>query len=52
MIPAGDMEEAFDIAADKIGRKELEVLILPHGLQTLPIIENGQRKMLSARLFN
>jgi nickel-dependent lactate racemase len=52
MIPAGDMEEAFDIAADKIGRKELEVLIVPHGLQTLPIIENGQRKMLSARLFN
>ena len=40
MIPAVDMKEAFSIAGEKIGRKDLEVLIVPHGLQTLPIIEN------------
>jgi nickel-dependent lactate racemase len=39
MIPAVDMEEAFSIAAEKIGRRELEVLIVPHGLQTLPIVK-------------
>jgi hypothetical protein len=35
------MEEAFSIAAEKIGRRELEVLIVPHGLQTLPIVKNN-----------
>jgi nickel-dependent lactate racemase len=40
MIPAVDMEEAFNIAAERIGRKDLEVLIVPHGLQTLPIVKN------------
>ncbi len=41
MIPADDMEEAFRIAAERIGRNDLEVLIVPHGLQTLPIVKNG-----------
>jgi len=40
MIPATDMEEAFSIVAEKIGRKDLEVLIVPHGLQTLPIVND------------
>jgi nickel-dependent lactate racemase len=38
MIPAVDMDEAFSIAAERMGRKDLEVLIVPHGLQTLPIV--------------
>jgi hypothetical protein len=40
MIPAVDMEEAFNIATERMGRKDLEVLIVPHGLQTLPIVKN------------
>jgi nickel-dependent lactate racemase len=43
MIPAVDMEEAFNIAAERIGRKDLEVLIVPHGLQTLPIVTKDTR---------
>ena len=38
MIPAADMDEAFAIAAEKIGRTDLEVLIVPHALLTLPIV--------------
>ncbi|MBU1904110.1 MAG: nickel-dependent lactate racemase [Proteobacteria bacterium] len=38
MIPAADMEEAFRISAQKIGRGDLEVLIVPHALLTLPIV--------------
>ncbi|MBW1781803.1 MAG: nickel-dependent lactate racemase [Deltaproteobacteria bacterium] len=38
MIPADDMETAFRISAQKIGRTALEVLIVPHALLTLPII--------------
>ena len=41
MIPAAHMEEAFRIAADRIGRRDLEVLIVPHGLQTLPIVSRA-----------
>lgn len=41
MIPAAHMEEAFRIAAEKIGRSDLEVLVVPHGLQTLPIVKKG-----------
>ncbi len=41
MTPAADMEEAFSITAERIGRKDLEVLIVPHGLQTLPIVKNN-----------
>jgi nickel-dependent lactate racemase len=40
MIPAGDMEEAFRIAVDKIGRTDLEVLIVPHALLTLPTVRD------------
>jgi nickel-dependent lactate racemase len=38
MIPAADMDEAFHIAADKLG-PNLEVLIVPHALLTLPIVQ-------------
>ncbi len=38
MIPAADMQEAFQIATEKKGRQELDVLIVPHALLTLPIV--------------
>ncbi|MFO7601851.1 MAG: nickel-dependent lactate racemase [Candidatus Desulfacyla sp.] len=38
MIPAHDMDEAFRICAEKIGRRDLEALIVPHALLTLPIV--------------
>ncbi|MDB4443746.1 nickel-dependent lactate racemase [bacterium] len=38
MIPADSMDEAFAIAIEKIGRNDLEVVIVPHALQTLPIV--------------
>ncbi|MCX7681001.1 MAG: nickel-dependent lactate racemase [Anaerolineae bacterium] len=38
MIPAATMEEALEIAARALGR-ELEVLIVPHALLTLPVVE-------------
>jgi lactate racemase len=38
MIPAPDMTAAFSIAAQKIGRSDLKVLVVPHALLTLPII--------------
>ncbi|MCF8146459.1 MAG: nickel-dependent lactate racemase [Deltaproteobacteria bacterium] len=38
MIPALDMDEAFRICAEKIGRRDLEALIVPHALLTLPIV--------------
>ena len=38
MIPAADMYEAFRIAARLIGRDDLDVLIVPHALLTLPIV--------------
>jgi nickel-dependent lactate racemase len=40
MIPAVDMDEAFRIAAEKIGRTDLDLLIVPHALLTLPIVTN------------
>ncbi len=42
MIPAGDMEEAFRIAVEKIGRADLDVLIVPHALLTLPTVHDQQ----------
>jgi nickel-dependent lactate racemase len=39
MIPAADMDEAFSIVIDKLGRSDLEVLIVPHALLTLPIVQ-------------
>jgi len=38
MIPAHDMDEAFRICAQKIGRRALKALIVPHALLTLPIV--------------
>jgi nickel-dependent lactate racemase len=38
MTPAADMEEAFSIAATKIGRYDLDVLIVPQALLTLPTL--------------
>jgi nickel-dependent lactate racemase len=38
MIPAVDMDEAFQIATKKIGRADLDVLIVPHALLTLPVV--------------
>ena len=41
MIPAADMDEAFRIAVSTIGRNDLEVLIVPQALLTLPVKRNG-----------
>ncbi|MEE9569351.1 MAG: nickel-dependent lactate racemase [Candidatus Binatia bacterium] len=38
MIPAFGMDDAFRIAAEKIGREDLDVLIVPHAMLTLPIV--------------
>jgi nickel-dependent lactate racemase len=38
MIPAPTMEEALDIAAADVGR-EAEVLVVPHALLTLPVVQ-------------
>lgn len=38
MIPARDMDEAFVRAAGIMGRSDLDVLIVPHALLTLPIV--------------
>ena len=44
MIPAADMEQAFHISAKKIGRQNLDVLIVPHALLTLPIVSQGRNR--------
>ena len=36
MIPAHTMEEAMQVVVGELGRSELEVLIMPHALHTLP----------------
>lgn len=41
MIPAANMDEAFQIAVSKIGRKDLEVLIVPQALLILPVGRKG-----------
>ena len=38
MIPAQNMNEAFQIAAETLGRQDLDVLIVPHAMQTLPVV--------------
>jgi nickel-dependent lactate racemase len=38
MIPAATMDQAFQIAEEKVGRKDLDVLVVPHALLTLPIV--------------
>jgi nickel-dependent lactate racemase len=40
MIPAATMDQAFQIAKEKVGRKDLDVLVVPHALLTLPIVED------------
>ncbi|MCJ7596816.1 MAG: nickel-dependent lactate racemase [Desulfobacterales bacterium] len=42
MIAAATMDEAFQIASDRLSREDLDVLIVPHALLTLPIV--GGRK--------
>jgi len=39
MIPAIDMKEAFEIVRRKLG-SELDVLVVPHALLTLPIVQS------------
>lgn len=39
MIPAETMEEAFEIVTQAMGT-DLEMLIVPHSLQTLPVLTN------------
>jgi nickel-dependent lactate racemase len=38
MIPAADMDQAFRIVTEKLG-PNLDVLIVPHALLTLPIVQ-------------
>jgi nickel-dependent lactate racemase len=45
MIPAATMDQAFQIAKDTVGRKDLDVLVVPHALLTLPVVgdqKNGR----------
>ena len=39
MIPAPDMDEALRKAARIMGRRDLDVLVVPHALLTLPIVK-------------
>ena len=41
MIPAERMDQAFHIATEKMGRNDLDVLIVPHALMTLPIVSQS-----------
>jgi len=41
MIPAGSMEEALDLAAKELG-PACRVLVVPHALLTLPIVQVGR----------
>lgn len=38
MIPADDMDEAFGFVEDKHG-KDVDMLIVPHAIQTLPVVK-------------
>ncbi|MFH1479971.1 MAG: hypothetical protein ABIG67_01770, partial [Pseudomonadota bacterium] len=40
MIPASGMAHAFRTAAEKMGRDDLDVLIVPHAMLTLPVISH------------
>jgi hypothetical protein len=44
MIPAETMEEAFRVIEDDLGN-DLEVIIVPQALLTLPIVENPLGKV-------
>lgn len=41
-VPAASVEEALAVAAAKVGTSA-DVLIVPHALQTLPIVADGQK---------
>jgi nickel-dependent lactate racemase len=41
MIPAEHMDQAFHIATKKMGRNDLDVLVVPHALMTLPIVDQN-----------
>ena len=43
MIPADHMDQAFLIAAEKMGRDDLDVIIVPHALMTLPIVTKKKK---------
>lgn len=38
MVTAPDMDQAFRLAKDMLGRSDLEAVIVPHALLTLPIV--------------
>jgi nickel-dependent lactate racemase len=38
MIPASDMNAAFQLASHHLGRKDLDVLVVPHAMLTLPVV--------------
>ena len=38
MIPAATMDEALELAASKLG-PTCDVLIVPHAMQTLPVLQ-------------
>jgi len=40
MIPARTMKEALEFAVNHIGRPDLDVLIIPHALLTLPFVKD------------
>lgn len=42
MIPVPDMDGAFSEASKIMGRRDLDVLIVPHALLTLPIVRAAQ----------
>ncbi len=41
MIPAEHMDQAFNMATEKMGRNDLDVLVVPHALMTLPIVSQS-----------
>ena len=40
MIPVPDMAHAFHLINEKMGQKALDVLIVPHAMLTLPVLQN------------
>jgi nickel-dependent lactate racemase len=40
MLPASDMNAAFQLAAHYLGRKDLDVLVVPHAMLTLPVVSS------------
>jgi hypothetical protein len=38
MTPASTIEEAFQLAAHSLGRRDLDVVVVPHAMLTLPVV--------------